>query len=71
MNTQDEHLDYILDRCIERIASGESVSSCLASYPDDREELEPLLRIAAVTMQGRVRGEAQPGGEGPGSADAE
>ena len=51
MNTQDEHLDYILDRCIERIASGESVSSCLASYPDDREELEPLLRIAAVTMQ--------------------
>ena len=51
MNTQDEHLDYILDRCIERIAAGESVSSCLASYPDDREELEPLLRVAAVTMQ--------------------
>lgn len=51
MNTQDEHLDYVLDRCIERIASGESVSSCLASYPDDRDELEPLLRVAAVTMQ--------------------
>ncbi len=51
MNTKDEHLNYILDRCIERIASGESVSSCLASYPDEREELEPLLRIAAVTMQ--------------------
>ena len=51
MNTQDEHLDYILDRCIERIASGESVSSCLASYPDDREELEPLLRVAAVTVR--------------------
>ena len=51
MNTQDEHLDYVLDRCIERIASGESVSSCLASYPDDRAELEPLLRVAAVTMQ--------------------
>ncbi len=51
MNTQDEHLDYILDRCIERIAAGESVSSCLASYPDDRDELEPLLRVAAVTMR--------------------
>ena len=51
MNTQDEHLDYILDRCIERIASGESVSSCLASYPDDREELEPLLRVAAITIK--------------------
>ena len=51
MTTQDEHLDYILDRCIERIAAGESVSSCLASYPDDRDELEPLLRVAAVTMR--------------------
>ena len=51
MNTKDEHLDYILDRCIERIASGESVSSCLASYPDEREYLEPLLRVAAVTMK--------------------
>ncbi len=51
MTTPDEHLAYILDRCIERIASGESVSSCLASYPDDREELEPLLRVASATVK--------------------
>ena len=39
-----EHLDTLLDRCIERMNGGESLESCLASYPDDAADLEPLLR---------------------------
>ena len=48
---RNERVDDILDQCIERMASGESVSSCLASYPEHREELEPLLRVASATMR--------------------
>lgn len=42
--------DQILDDCITRITEkGESVESCLARYPDFAGELEPFLRIAAMT----------------------
>jgi hypothetical protein len=38
--------DEILDQCIDRVLSGESIKDCLASYPELAEELEPLLRMA-------------------------
>jgi hypothetical protein len=37
-------LDDIFNECYERIRSGESLESCLRSYPQYRHELEPLLR---------------------------
>ena len=43
-------VDDILNECIERLAAGETVEQCLASYPDFAVELEPLLRTSAATM---------------------
>jgi hypothetical protein len=37
-------LDDIFDECYERIRSGESLESCLRSYPQYRSQLDPLLR---------------------------
>jgi hypothetical protein len=37
-------LDDIFNECYERIRSGESLESCLRSYPQYRAQLEPLLR---------------------------
>jgi len=39
-------LANILDECVERIAKGESIDTCLARYPDLRSSLEPLLAMA-------------------------
>ena len=43
-------VDDVLNECIERLADGETVEQCLASYPDFAVELEPLLRTSASTM---------------------
>ena len=41
--------DDILNECLERILlNGETVEQCLASYPEQAAELEPLLRTAAA-----------------------
>jgi len=37
-------LDILLDKCIDRMNQGDSLEECLASYPEQAEELEPLLR---------------------------
>ena len=44
--SETNRIKEILDLCIERIRNGESVEDVLASYPDDREQLEPLLQLA-------------------------
>lgn len=44
-------VDDILNECIERLAAGETVEQCLASYPDYAVELEPLLHTSASTMK--------------------
>ncbi|MBM3943874.1 MAG: hypothetical protein FJ317_00080 [SAR202 cluster bacterium] len=41
-----QELQQILDECIERLASGESIESCVAAYPEHREQLLPLLEAA-------------------------
>ncbi len=43
--------DDILNECIERIIKGESVESCLETYPANATELEPLLRTAEDTLK--------------------
>ena len=42
----DKELTSILDRCLEQIAAGETVSACLAGYPEHAAELAPLLAMA-------------------------
>ena len=45
----------ILDECIGQIHRGEKIESCLSRYPQLREQLEPLLKIAqAVSALPRV-----------------
>ena len=49
----------ILDECLERLLTGETIEQCLQSYPEQATELEPLLRIAlavrkASTIQPRT-----------------
>ena len=41
-----ERIEEALNDCLERMAGGESIESCLASYPDVSEELWSLLVIA-------------------------
>ncbi len=39
-------LEKIFNECLERMLQGESIESCLRSYPKEAVELEPLLRTA-------------------------
>ncbi|MFC2069209.1 DUF4382 domain-containing protein [Chloroflexota bacterium] len=43
------NLDNIFDKCIDRINSGEAIETCLADYPEYREELVPLLHTMLDT----------------------
>jgi hypothetical protein len=38
-----KRIEEIFEECLERIEQGESIESCLASYPDEAEELVELL----------------------------
>ena len=39
-----KHLEKIFNECLARVEWGESIESCLSSYPEEAAELEPLLR---------------------------
>jgi hypothetical protein len=39
--------DTILDECLARLAAGDSVDACLRKYPQQADELKPLLAVAA------------------------
>ena len=41
----------VLDECIDRINSGESIESCLLDYPGYSEQLKPLLQAALRTKE--------------------
>lgn len=43
-------LENIFDECVGRLAGGERVDECVQRYPEYREELVPLLEVAAATM---------------------
>jgi hypothetical protein len=41
--------DRILDECLDRLASGETIEQCLVRYSEQASRLEPLLRVAHVS----------------------
>ena len=43
--------DDILDECLERLASGETIAGCVARYPEHADELAPLLLSASAVRQ--------------------
>ena len=47
----DSDFDNLVNECLERLAAGESVTDCLAHYPERADELAPLLRTMHATMQ--------------------
>jgi len=51
MEKKGKEFNNILDDCLERIISGEAIESCLSDYPENADELEPLLRTAFVTKE--------------------
>ncbi|MEW6504107.1 MAG: DUF5667 domain-containing protein [Chloroflexota bacterium] len=54
----DENLEGILDECLQAVESGRwSIEECLQRFPDQRQELEGLLRMAA---QVRAAGMLEP-----------
>ena len=46
-----ERFENILDECLERLRQGESVEQCLARYPEQAAQLEPLLRVAMASRK--------------------
>ena len=47
-----KEFNNILDECLERLlVKGEAVEQCLASYPEQADELEPLLQTALATKK--------------------
>ncbi|MFC2033128.1 DUF5667 domain-containing protein [Chloroflexota bacterium] len=52
MMKKTKEFDNILDDCLERIlANGETIEQCLASYPEQAAELEPLLKTVLLTRE--------------------
>ncbi len=49
---KNREFDDILNECLERLlVEGESPEECLASYPEQADELQPLLQMAVVTRK--------------------
>lgn len=49
---KNEEFNNILDECLERILNkGEAVEQCLAGYPEQAAELEPLLQTALTVKK--------------------
>ncbi|MBI4328400.1 MAG: hypothetical protein HY685_00875 [Chloroflexi bacterium] len=48
-------IEDILDECLDRLQAGESVEACLARYPAEAAELEPLLRTASTLTMARLQ----------------
>ena len=43
-------LDDVLSDCLDMLAAGQGIESCLERFPEHREELRPLLETASVAM---------------------
>ncbi len=49
---KSKKFDNILDECLERLlVKGETIEQCLASYPEQATELEPLLQAALAAKK--------------------
>ena len=47
----NRNFDDILNDCLERIASGESIQQCVGRYPELAADLVPLLSMASATSR--------------------
>jgi hypothetical protein len=45
-----DKIEQILDECIDRMNSGESLEACLAAYPEYANQIEPLLKTMFKTQ---------------------
>ncbi|MFA5316849.1 MAG: DUF5667 domain-containing protein [Dehalococcoidales bacterium] len=45
---KEEKFNDILDACLEGLSRGDTPEQCLANYPEQAAQLEPLLRTAAM-----------------------
>jgi hypothetical protein len=51
--------EEILDQCISEVLAGASVEECVARYPQQADELRPLLNVAVLLTQvGQAEGTA-------------
>ncbi len=49
---KNRKFNNILDECLERLlVKGETIEQCLRSYPEQADELEPLLQTALTTKE--------------------
>ena len=48
---QSERFNNILDECLERLLGGDTIEQCLQSYPEQADELEPLLQTALAAKK--------------------
>ncbi len=55
-----ERFENILDECLDRLSQGESLEQCLARYPEQAVELEPLLRVAMASQKAASLVEPRP-----------
>jgi hypothetical protein len=55
-----DRIEIVLDECLERLRQGESVEQCLARYPEQAAELEPLLRVAMASQKASLAVEPRP-----------
>jgi hypothetical protein len=46
-------LSHALAECLDHLWEGESISDCLDRYPEHRESLRPLLRVAQLLRERR------------------
>ena len=61
MMRKSRAFDDILNECLDRLLfEGDTVEQCLASYPEQADELKPLLQIAVATKR---TSNIQPGAE--------
>jgi hypothetical protein len=57
---KNEKFEDILNSCFDQLLKGGTVGECLAKYPDQAKELEPLLRtFAAAKMAAQVNPRAE------------
>jgi hypothetical protein len=48
---KDSEFENILNECLDRLASGETLEQCLQSYPEQAAQLEPLLQMAQAVIK--------------------
>ena len=53
-------LSHALADCLDAIQEGESLKACLNRYPEHRERLRPLLKVAQALHREKYQEEATP-----------